>query len=269
MKNTWMALPALLLVALAACDGGSTSETTADTLATADSASAGVTLTQADDIPELQEAMLELNEPAESEVPTGDVAFNFEVKNFELKQQSPEAADLGLANSAEGQHIHFILNNGPYKALYDPAHVENMTEGYHVVLAFLSRSYHCSVKNPAAFVVRDFVVGDAGDVERADLTAPHMFYSRPKGEYTGEGAQKVLLDFYLVNADLSADGHKIRVSANGEELETLTEWSPYYLEGLPMGENTVKLEFIDADGNLVDSPFNPVERTFTLKGAAM
>ena len=36
------------------------------------------------------------------------------------------------------------------------------------------------------------------------------------------------------------------------------------MEGLPKGEVTIKLELLDSEGNLVESPFNPVERTVTL-----
>jgi len=32
-----------------------------------------------------------------------------------------------------------------------------------------------------------------------------------------------------------------------------------------MGENTIELTLIDKDGNVVDTPLNPVTRTFTLK----
>jgi hypothetical protein len=42
------------------------------------------------------------------------------------------------------------------------------------------------------------------------------------------------------------------------------------MEGLKDGENTVKLELMDAEGNIVPGPFNSVERTFKLeKEAAM
>ena len=95
-----------------------------------------------------------------------------------------------------------------------------------------------------------------------------MFYSRPKGTYTGAATEKVMLDFFLLNTDISPSGNKVRATINGEEF-MITEWAPYQIEGLPMGVTTVKLELLDASGNLVDSPFNPVERTVTLAEEAM
>ena len=32
--------------------------------------------------------------------------------------------------------------------------------------------------------------------------APLLTYSRPKGEYTGAGAESIMVDFYLTNATL-------------------------------------------------------------------
>ncbi|SDL59605.1 hypothetical protein SAMN05421823_1075 [Catalinimonas alkaloidigena] len=266
-----LAVAALLFTS---CDSSSTSsETDQDTTSTEGAmmeSASEVTLTEATDVADDDmEGMLQLTAPTSTEgIPAGNVDFSFEVKNYELGAQTPGADQLGIANSGQGQHIHFIMDNAPYSALYEPKHSTQLDAGYHVLLAFLSRSYHLSIKNPEAFVLQDMVVGDAQNVEKADLTAPHMFYSRPKGEYTGNDAQKVLLDFYIVNADLGQSGYKVRVSVNGEEVQTLTKWAPYYLEGMPMGENSIKLEFLDADGNLVDSPYNPVERTITLTGAA-
>jgi hypothetical protein len=91
-----------------------------------------------------------------------------------------------------------------------------------------------------------------------------MFYSRPKGTYTGEDAKKVLLDFYLLNTELSEEGNKVRATINGEEF-MIDKWQPFFIEGQEMGEMTIKLELLDAKGELIPSPFNPVERTVTLK----
>ena len=43
------------------------------------------------------------------------------------------------------------------------------------------------------------------------------------------------------------------------------EWAPFYIQGLPLGEVSIKLELLDADGNVIEGPFNNVERTVTLE----
>ncbi|MEZ4776659.1 MAG: hypothetical protein R3D00_26020 [Bacteroidia bacterium] len=199
------------------------------------------------------------------------VNFNFEVQNYELGAQTPAIAGLGLANSGKGQHVHLIVDNKPYSAHYEPVFsTDTLSEGNHVILAFLSRSYHESVKNtgPGAvsYYLEQFQVG-AFSGEKPDLSAPHMFYSRPKGVYKGEEIKNVLLDFFLANVTLSPDGYKVRATINGETF-MLTEWVPYVMSGLTPGEVTIKLELLDAAGNLVPSPYNPVERTITLEAEA-
>jgi hypothetical protein len=72
-----------------------------------------------------------------------------------------------------------------------------------------------------------------------------------------------MLDFYLTNATLGTD-YTVKAEINGEE-HLIDKWQPYYIEGLPMGDNTIKLTLLDKDGKPAAVPLNPVERTFTLK----
>ena len=214
--------------------------------------------------PDYPDAILEMNSPDEfAKLEPGNVQFSYDVTNYELRAQTPDADTKNCANSADGQHIHLILNNQPYTAHYEPTFEQEIQPGHYVALSFLSRSYHESIKTPEAFVLRQFTVGDA-EAEEVDLSGPNLFYSRPKGTYTGEDTRKILLDFYLINSDLSQDGYKVRATINGHEF-MLTEWVPYFVEGLPMGENTFIIELLDGDGNLVDSPFNRTERKITLE----
>ncbi len=225
----------------------------------------GLKLYEVKGSPEFRDAQLTLVSPANGDsLAEGIDTFNFDVKNYTLGAQTPDADQKMCANSKKGQHIHFILDDAPYKASYSPVINEDMKPGHHVLLAFLSRSYHESIKEKGAYILEEFNVGpDARD--SFDATAPHVFLSRPKGEYVGpQETNKVMLDFYLVNCDLSPDGYKVRATINGTEF-TLTKWEPYLIEGLPLGESTVKLELLDKTGALVASPFNGKERKFTLK----
>jgi hypothetical protein len=172
--------------------------------------------------------------------------------------QSIKDFDYTLANSKKGQHIHFIVNNGPYSAHYSESFTKKLDEKNNIILAFLSRSFHESVKNSNAYVLTQ-----TGN-EKIDLTDEFLFYSRPKGTYKGVDTEKLLLDFYLVNTNLSSTGNKVKATIQDTEF-IIEEWAPYYIEGLPKGEIKIKLELIDASGNLIDSPFNPSNRTVILE----
>lgn len=225
-----------------------------------------IKLTKIESFEKFPDAKLTLEHPSEEMLKAGENKFQFGVKNYELKQQTNGASQLGLANSSKGQHVHFILNNGPYGAKYDKAFKKDLPVGDHVMLAFLSRSYHMAVKNESAYVLKKFRVGEPSEEQKMDVDfkAPHLFYSRPKGTYKGKDAEKVMLDFFLINTDLAKDGNKVKATINGKEF-MIDDWAPYAIEGMPMGENTIALELVDQEGNYIEGPFNKVERTITLE----
>ena len=225
-----------------------------------------ITIEKLEGSPAYADAVLELDTPKTGVIANGEEAkFEFTVENYELGAQTNSVNAGVLANSGKGQHIHFILNNEPYSAHYEPAFAKAIPDGTHHLVAFLSRSYHESVKNERSVVVRKLEVGEnPTDNVGIDAEAPTLIYSRPKGEYSGKGAESVMLDFFVLNTTLSPDGNKVRATINGNEF-LITEWTPHVIKGLPKGEVSIKLELIDAQGAAIPGPFNTVNRTVTLK----
>ena len=193
-----------------------------------------------------------------------DGKFKFGVFSYDLGTQTPDAAAKMCANSGKGQHIHLIIDNEPYNARYT-AEFDDVTmhDDVHHVLAFLSRSYHESIKTKDAHLAYKVSVKNQSIVANDPIRTPMLFYSRPKGTYVGKDTKKVMLDFYPVNAPLGAGQYSVKADINGE-VHMITEWQPYYVEGLPMGENKITLTLLK-DGNPVEAPLNPVTRKFTLK----
>lgn len=193
-----------------------------------------------------------------------DGVFTYTLSNYELGVQTPDADAKMCANSAKGQHIHLIPNNEPYIAKYESTFEQPLPDGEHYILTFLSRSYHESLKHPAAHKALKVTVADGSFTKTEDITEPMLFYSRPKGTYTGEKeTSRVMLDFYPVNAKIGSN-YLVKATINGTET-ILDTWQPYIMEGLPMGENTITLTLVDLEGNTIDTPLNPVTRTFTLQ----
>lgn len=192
--------------------------------------------------------------------------FDFGVAgtSYKLGVQTDDAASKMCANSAKGQHIHLIVDNGPYAAKYTSSFNHEIPDGEHHLLAFLSRSYHESIKTDAAHKAQKITVKNNSITASEDISVPMVFYSRPKGTYVGKkDTEKIMLDFYLKNCSME-NGYRVKADINGES-QILDSWQPYYIEGLPMGENKITLTLLNEKGNTVDSPLNPVTRTFTLK----
>ena len=223
--------------------------------------SSSITLTKVEGSPKYETSKLFLNNVVKSSdtlIANGYI-FNYDIENFELGAQTIKDFDFNLANSHKGQHIHLIVNNGPYSAKYQNSFEQNFDGENNVILAFLSRSYHESVKNANSYSLIQL-----GDGEKIDTSKELLFYSRPKGNYIGADTEKILLDFFLINTKLSVDGNRIKVTIMNKEF-IIYEWAPYYIEGLPNGEIYIKLELQDSNGNLINSPFNPSERSFTIE----
>lgn len=192
------------------------------------------------------------------------VGFNFSVADYSLGIATSDAGEKLCSNSPEGQHIHHILNNEPYTAHYVSNFTKTLKDGHYISLSFLSRSYHESVKTRNAYQLTQFSVGAAKmDIKPYDLNKPMLFYSRPKGAYKGADTKYVLLDFYVVNCNLSEKEYKVRARINGVDF-IIEQWTPFFIEGLKEGDNTIELTLLDKNNAIVVAPFNPMKRTIQL-----
>ena len=200
------------------------------------------------------------------------VSVVVDVENYELGIQTDTPRAQEIANSGKGQHAHIILDNDPYFANYEagvPFDIGILDEGAHTLIVFPSRSYHECVKASGSVDIANFYVGKEEGEFMLDESKPTIIYSRPKGKYEGKDAEKIMLDFYLINAELGDEfkaKYTIRKNeANAEEYSiTLYEWNPAFVTGLTSGEYIITLKLLDKDGNLVNGPFNNTERKITV-----
>jgi hypothetical protein len=259
----------IIILLFASCSEG---EKTTDAQTQDDAATEEITKSEIQLIPiegpaEIPGASLKTLTPENgANVEGGMLEVKYDVKDFTLGTQTSERTDYDLAESEKGQHIHAILNNEPYMAHYEPMFSKELSEGQYLLLSFLSRSYHLSLKNKEAVELIQFTIGSP-DQEPYDLDQPFLFYSRPKGSYDVGQKPDILLDFYVMNCQLSEAGYKIKADIAGTSF-TINSWQPYIIKGLTEGGHTVTLELVDGDGNTVDSPFNPVSRKIEITNSA-
>ncbi len=214
---------------------------------------------------------VKINAPTKDQVIPAAKAADFEVK-LDVKNWKTAQGD---------QHVHLILDAKPYKPIYDtkaPVKLSELTggeplaEGQHVLVAFPSRANHESVKTAGALSVTSFWVGKKGsksDVAQ-DVTKPMLVYSRPKGEYKGDMANHVLVDFQLINDKLAADKDHVHITVtgpgiDGEKSADATSFGPpFYLDNLQDGSYDVKLELLGADGKPLPGSWNTTTRKITI-----
>jgi len=79
----------------------------------------------------------------------------------------------------------------------------------------------------------------------------------------------VLLDFYIWNCNLSADGYKVKAAivneTKGDSLvQNLTDWKAYFIHNLGLGNAHVTLTLLDKSGNPVAGPNTSITRNIKL-----
>jgi hypothetical protein len=212
-----------------------------------------------------------ISAPKSGEALAVDKASDFQIK-LDVKD---------WATQHGGNHVHLILDNNPYKPIYDTASPVRMadlnngaalTEGEHVLVAFPSRPNHESVKpdkGKVPLAVLPFFVGKKGK-GAFNAKTPLFIYSRPKGAYNGPlHSERVLIDFYLHGLTLGDGQSSIRVSVDGPDASglkdlTMKTWKPFLLENLRNGEYTLTLEVLDKAGHPVAGAWNKTARKITV-----
>ena len=187
-----------------------------------------------------------------------DIRVELEVTDFPLFQD--ESSDLG-------NHLTLLIDNEPIPLIYDlkqPIIVKNLMPGTHTLRVFATTPWGESIKTQAAYAQTTFNVLTETNSNYPDDKLPLLTYNSPTGTY---GAEPILLDFYLANADLAVNESdeiqksSIKATVNGTSF-TLEKWQPYYLTGFKPGENWVQLELIDESGNSIENAFNNTVRVF-------
>ena len=202
-----------------------------------------------------------------------------------------------------GNHIHVILDNQPYEAYYEmdqPFELRNVTEGKHTLRVFASRPWHESYKNDGSFQMVTFTVKGGGDASKptttntgqtmannnsgtagpregkdmaastageVDPTKPLLTYSRPKGEYKGQDAEAIMMDFWLSNVKLKGHGgeYRVRYIIDDDDPRYIDNWEPIWLSGWTNGKHLVRIELLDKDQRPVENGgYNTTSREITV-----
>lgn len=195
--------------------------------------------------------------------------------------QFERADDIAVSNM--GQTARVVVDNDPFFAINEPAidpFYEDgfyydmsykfevpyrLKEGMHTLRVFEARSFGESLKGNNTFRAISFYVGSQEEKSGMDLSAPYITYNEPSGQMDLKEDQPVLLDFWVSNTELSADGYKVRLTVDGKIKRNLTSWQPYYIYGLKRGSHTVRLELINPQGTRVPGLFNDTERTIQVR----
>ena len=195
----------------------------------------------------------------------GKVFVRLRLRGYRLPGKTP-------APGQEAPNLQLVLDNGAYKTAYDaraPFDLGELAQGPHTLRVFPARPWHESLKSCARTcfrTVRFWVGGKSREADWFDPRQPLLTWSRPKGEYEGEQARRILLDFYLTGTRLSPTGDQVKFLLDGKEQEPFTRWMPRWVEGLSPGEHSFKLILVNSKGEpLQNGGGNLLERRIAVK----
>lgn len=161
----------------------------------------------------------------------------------------------------DNYQVSYLANNYYLTQFSSDVFEMEFLTGNNVFLAFLTDKKGIGVKTNQGCVLKNALVGV--DESMFDMDQPHLFYYMPQ-EHTNEA----ILDFYLVNTTLAENGNKVKVTINQIEF-IIDKWAAYQIVGLPSPQNTIRIQLIDKNGNLIDGPFNDSgERNFNFINSA-
>jgi hypothetical protein len=185
---------------------------------------------------------------------------------------------LKVPNQPSGSYVQLVLDGRPFDPvtsyrggvkLLDIAGPDGLSEGEHVLSAHVCLSNRQSVKAPGGISVHRFWVGKKTP-GTYQSSAPMLVLGGPYGSYSGNAADEILIDYYLLNAVVGEKDHAIRMTLKGpglpeEGTERFTrEWRPWNIVSPHNGEYKLKIELLDSSGNT--PPGGLIERTFTVDG---
>lgn len=215
--------------------------------------------------------------PAMAQVISVDKKGDYEVKLDVKDWPAPEG----------GRHVHLIVDNQPYYRVDDPKQpikLKDIVPGYkleenkqHFLIAFASRPTHESVKaldkkgTPMSIV--GIFVGKKGE-ELWKAKDPLLIYSRPKGKNDGAPPPEgILVDFYLVNAELGEGKFSVKATLKGPGIEgektvEIKTWKPWRIKNPRNGTYSLQLTLQDKEGKTVPGPWNDVTHSFEVNPSA-
>ena len=194
----------------------------------------------------------------------------------EIKTKNSSEASLTLSTTSfkEGENqlsfevdgitnysLALIENNYSVSHYQKNTIVKEFLYGNNVFLTFLTYPNGISVKTNKALVLKNVLIDDE---DLFNTQQPHLFYYLPKAK-----TAQPILDFCLVNASISKNGNKVKVTINETEF-IISKWAAYQIEGLQKTNNTIRIQLIDKSGNLIDGPFNDSgQREFVVSSGSL
>jgi hypothetical protein len=199
----------------------------------------------------------------------GKNKLEFSLLGFNLGEKTVAENDLELPIEDGGQYI--LLNNLKNKEIkkFSSQIETELSQGENYFLAFLSRSYRISLKNPESSLLLKITTNNSEGTLVEENKEPYLYLNEPNGVFEINKTKKILLDFYIKNTTVSSNGNYISLIIDGTEFK-LTKWAPFYIEGLGIGKHNISIALKNKNGLLLKGKLiQEINREFEITDSSL
>jgi hypothetical protein len=163
------------------------------------------------------------------------VTLKVELANFETFEDEA---------TKSGQHLEILVDNigamFPWRDATKPYTFKSLPKGTHTVRIFPVRPWGEAIKEPSAFALVTFHVGEKDGKNTAEPGSPVLTIVAPRGKVKG-GTGKVLLDVLVTGCPVAESSVpqscRLRYKLDTQPEVTLTKLDPVWLENLTPGRH--------------------------------
>lgn len=175
----------------------------------------------------------------------GEIKFSFNTEKFPF---------------VDGHSVRLAIENGTDKFVFDANKKITLPKGVFLCAAYLCDGRGVSLKNAHSTQLTQLNIG-VDEKKEIDLKQPMIFLNLPIERETAN----ILVDFMLMNIDLSKKGNKVRLSIDDQTEMYLDSWRTLEIKGLAKGKHKILVELVNDKNLLYEGVYTHDEREFEIQ----
>lgn len=216
----------------------------------------GVKLIEANDFPLFSDTKLSMISDSNT-FQFGPNNLELKLDNYKLGGGTTDQEKKKVRLYETGQFLYFIKDKKTVRKKKSLNIDFDLKRGTNSFFIAPSRSYEMSIKNNDSWLGFELKIDDTKKrAKYISITEPTIMICSPSGIYNEANSDRILLDFFIANTEISTSGNKVKVTIDKDITFILDTWSPFYIEGLNDGRHLIKVQLLDQNGKEIKGKYS-------------